>query len=139
MSLQQQKAPDMGRRNTRKHWALYALDAYEATKGRKVGATAARLYDFLGGDESVVFKNRADAGAALRQAYAADFAERRTIEGEWDGPELIAYRLTEAGHRALQAAGKPTKLPARKQEGYDRSLPTEPEHTIRENHDDLWQ
>lgn len=130
--MSQGKARDtLGQRNTRKHWALYALDKWEAENGRRDGATAEDIYTMVGGEDSRVFTSRADAGAALRAAFDAGFTQRRTVEGEWDGPELIAYRLTETGHDALRDASKPTKLPNRREEGYSRDVPAPPAHEIR--------
>ena len=127
MSAQKEK-PTLGRRNTRTHWAMYALDKWEAQKGREEGATANDVYELVGGEESIVFTSRADAGSALRQSFDKGFTQRRTLEGEWDGPELIAYRLTKKGATALKDAGKPDKLPNRREPDHNRDLPVEPEH-----------
>lgn len=126
---QTQDRETLSRTNTRKHWALYALDAWESEHGRHEGATANDVWELVGGDESIIFTSRADAGAALRSAYDSGFAQRRTVEGEWDGPKLIAYRLTERGANALKDAGKPQKLPNRK-DSDDRSLPVEPARKV---------
>lgn len=144
MSTTESKA--LAQKNTRKHWAIYALAAWEDKHGREDGATAGELYEFVGGEESRIFKSMADTGAGLRAAHDGDYAERRTVDGEWDGPELIAYRLVKKGAEALRDTGKPDKLPNRKKEGYDRELPTEPTYEpkggllseVEENPDDDW-
>lgn len=132
MTQTQKQKPTLGRKNTRQHWALYVLDAFEAKHGREEGATAEDVWKFIGGGESEVFTSRADAGEGLYSAFDNDFVERRTVEGEWDGPKLIAYRLSPVGISVLQDAGKPTKLPNRKRDGYTRDLPVEPEHDVRD-------
>lgn len=132
--------------NTRKHWAIYALAAWEDKNGREEGVTAGELYEFVGGEESRIYTSMADTGSALRAAYDGDYAERRTVDGEWDGPELIAYRLLKRGAEALRDTGKPEKLPNRKSGNYDRKLPTEPTYEpkggllseVEEEPDDDW-
>lgn len=117
-------------RNTRTHWALYALHAWESQHGREMGATPRDIWEIVGGEESVIWKSIKDSADALRQTYNGGFTQRRTLDGEWDGPELLAYRLTERGKQVLSKAGKPHKKPARREEGYNRELPVNPTHEI---------
>lgn len=130
MSKSRQK-PKLGQKNTRTHWALYALDMWESKNGRDDGATPDDIYQLVGGEDSIVFTSRADAGSALRQAHKKNYTQRRSIEGDWDQPLLIGYRLVDSGAKALKNAGKPEKLPNRQRENYDRELPVEPEHEPR--------
>lgn len=128
MSTTQTDDETLSRHNTRCHWAMYALDKWENDRGRETGATADDIWKLVGGEDSIVWTSRADAGSALRQAYDKGFCQRRSMENDWEGPILIAYRLTKTGARALRDAGKPEKLPNRHAEGYDRELPVDPEY-----------
>lgn len=127
---QENKTPELSKKNTRKHWALYVLDAWETENGREEGATADDVWNFVGGEESIIFTSRRDAAAGLRAAHDEGFSERRSIEGTWDLPILIAYRLNKRGAKALKEAGKPTEKPNRHKEGYTRELPVEPAHEV---------
>lgn len=121
---------ELSRKNTRKHWALYVLDAWEEKHGRDEGATAHDIWEMVGGEDSIIFTSRADAGAALRGVYDEGFAQRRSVEGDWEDPVLIAYRMNKVGAKALKEAGKPEQKPNRRQDDYTRELPVEPAHEI---------
>lgn len=122
--------PRLSKTNTRKHWALYAMDAWESENGRDEGATADDIWKLVGDEESVVFTSRKDTAAGLRACHDDGFCQRRSIEGEWSEPVLIAYRLNQKGATALKDAGRPTKKPNRHRDGYERDLPSPPTHEI---------
>lgn len=137
--------------NTRKHWVMYSLDAYEAesqqrdedgqftqNRARTVGVRPKELFEFVGGADSIVFKNKTEVSQLLAElARSAPYfkleerpVNRRTNSTEWSGPDSrFQYRLTEFGRNVLLDLGSPDKLPNRNDfEEDDRALGVKPAH-----------
>lgn len=115
------------RENTRAHWALYALSAYEERSDDDEPVTTRRLYELVGGDDSAVFTHPIDLSAVLSDLSNRGFIERRTHRmTEFDDVDVeYEVRLNDTGREAIWRLGTPSLLPNRRREGYDRSLPKE--------------
>lgn len=137
-STQPDFAHSVTRPNTRKHWTLYTLDAWESKDpderraNESGGATARALYDFAAGDDSIVFRSGQEVSAILselRRKYDPEPVERRTDATTFDGMDVeYQYRLSEYGRKVLLDLGAPDKLPNRRSEDYDRELDAKPGH-----------
>lgn len=130
--------------NTVKHWVLYTLDGIEAehesedeNDAREDGITPERIYEYAGGEDSIVFNNRYEIGTVLsKMARRIQRDEgprpvnRRTTETDWEGADVnYRYRLTPFGRDVLLDLGVPDKLPNRNDfDETDRALGVKPAH-----------
>lgn len=127
-------------RNTLKHWALYALDAFEAesaessTEGanpaREYGVDPVDLYEFVGGDDSRVFRSAGEVHDNLNKLRTEYLAlDRRTEATDFAGPDTdYRFRLNDRGREVLLEAGRPQRLPRRHDDAHDRELESLPGH-----------
>lgn len=124
--------PRLSRESTRKHWALYAVDKYEADDvgHRDEGASAADIYQMVGGGDSIIFKSVRDTFDGLIGCDEDNLVEWRTVPTDFSDNEWRSYRfrLTPKGGKALLNTGRPTKKPMRMEENYSRDLPAAPNH-----------
>lgn len=138
-------------RNTVKHWLLYSLDGLEASReppadddrdkpnpARDKGSYPSDIYEFAGGDDSIVFSSEREVSGTLSELArdgnpfdnSTRTVARRTEATEWEGTDVkYRYRLTEYGRNVLLDLGIPDKLPNRRDfDEEDRSLGVKPAH-----------
>jgi len=135
-------------RNTVKHWVLYSLDSIEAeghagddsseNPARRDGVYPERIYEYAGGEDSIVFRSKGEIQSAL-SAMARDGAaweeqsrpvNRRTETTTWDSADVnYRYRLNDWGRDVLLDLGVPSQLPNRRDfDDDDRLLGVKPTH-----------
>ena len=113
------------RKNTRKHWVLYALSKHETEKGPNKAPNADELYEYAGGDDGIVFKNPKEVSSVLSKLRRKEsLLDRRTRATDWDGRDVnYEYRLNTSGIDQIVEIGAPDQLPNRRNlNDEDRSL-----------------